>query len=342
MSPANDLKSVVSDPQWLASRYDWQRATVDFEFISREKHRQLSFLSDEYIKEIAPGVRTAGLTEIAAAAASLDGAPHYIFHSAFCCSTLLARALDAPGVSMSLNEPQAVNHLALAALQNRLQSDVLTLLVRLLGRPFGPDEAVIVKPGNEANVVAGSLMEADSRSRAIFLYAPLPRFLASVANKGMWGRIWARRVVATLRAYGGLQLGLGDNELFQLTDLQVAALAWLTHHAQGAALFAAFPDRVRTLDSETFLAHRTDTLGALGHHFGIALDARSVSDGPVFQTHSKEIGRAMDPEGPLEPKPQIPTVHEEIEMVEKWAQAVAASAGMKYALPPESALIRPA
>ena len=31
---------------------------------------------------------------------------HFIFHTGYCCSTLLCRALDVPGVSMALKEPQ--------------------------------------------------------------------------------------------------------------------------------------------------------------------------------------------------------------------------------------------
>ncbi len=343
MSPKKDLGSIVADAQWLPLRYDWQRAELGFAWIPREKHPELTFLVDQYVKPIDPPTWTAPLAELHPVAASLDAAPHYIFHSAFCCSTLLARALDAPGRAMALNEPQVVNHLAVAALQNRLPGDVLLTVARLLGRPFGPGEAVVVKPGNEANVLAQPLLQIDQRSRAIFLYAPLPRFLASVARKGMWGRIWSRRLFATLRGHDGVQFGMGESELFQLTDLQVGALAWLSHHAQGAALLAAFPDRVRMLDSETFLANRAGTLAALGRHFGLALDARKAEEivrGPVFATHSKEIGRSVDPEAPLEPRAAMPTIDEEIEMVATWARSVADHVGVAMELPRPASLLK--
>src|SRR5215203_5538403 len=158
MSPPNDLASVVTDPQWLPFNYDAQRSALEFAWIPREQHRELTFLADEYVRDLHPPTRTATIAEARGAAASLDAAPHYIFHSAFACSTLLARALDAPGASMALNEPQVVNHLVLAALQNRLSSDTLQTVARLLGRPFGPGEAVVVKPSNEANLLAQPLL----------------------------------------------------------------------------------------------------------------------------------------------------------------------------------------
>jgi hypothetical protein len=341
MSPKNDPASVVADPQWLPFHYDWQRPALGFASIERARHAELTFLAEEYVKELAPPVRTLSIAEVQGAAASLSGAPHYVFHSAFCCSTLLARALDAPGISMALNEPQIVNHLASAALQKRLTGDVLGLVVRLLGRPFGAGEAVVVKPSNEANLLAQPLLQADPRSKAIFLYAPLPRFLRSVARKGMWGRIWARRLLQTMRVHTGLEFGLGERELFELTDLQAAALAWLSHHAQGAALLAAFPDRVRTLDSAAFLANRAQTLSALGKHFGLNLDeaaARRIAEGPAFKTHSKEIGRSFD--GDAEPdNAAMPIVDEEIEMVSTWTRAIAQQMDLSIEMSAQSMLV---
>ena len=341
MSPPNDLASMEADPEWLPFRYDWQRSLLGFAWIPRVAHSQLTFLADDYVRPLDPPSGAASIADVRSASSSLDCAPHYIFHSAFACSTLIARALDAPGASMALNEPQVINHLAVAALQKRLSEEDMGTVVRLLGRPFASGEAVIVKPSNEANFLAHPLMGVDEKSRAIFLYAPLPRFLASVAKKGMWGRIWSRRVFATLRAQANVALGLSEAELFQLSDLQVAALTWLLHNAQGAALIAAFPDRVRTLDSDTFLANRARTLDAVGAHFGIALDGEEIAAGPAFATHSKEIGRSVDPEAPLEPRIPMPTIDEEIEMVSSWAQSMAGHLGIAFELPRQSALLGP-
>jgi hypothetical protein len=273
---------------------------------------------------------------------SSASAPHFIVHSAFCCSTLLARALDAPGAAMALKEPQILNELADVARAQRLPPDVLVTVEGLLARPFGAGERVIIKPSNTVNLLAIPLMEHEAGSRALFLYAPLERFLRSIADKGMWGRIWARRLFTVLRGDMSADFGLSDGERFELTDLQLSALAWLMQHAQGAALAARFPDRVRTLDSETFLASRAETLYAVARHFDLAItqeQARAIAQGPVFATHSKEIGRDMDPEQPLEPRTPVPIIEDEIAMVATWARTVAEHVGIAVEMPSRSMLL---
>jgi hypothetical protein len=340
LSLKNDLASVVADPQWLPSHWDAARNALQFAFIPRELHRKLTFLADEYLKDPNLPVVWQPVSSVRATNLS-PTTPHYIFHSAFCCSTLLSRALDIPGVAMSLAEPQILNELAGAMRAGRLQPGVLDTVKSLLSRPFGPGEALVVKPSNEANGVANALLASDSRSRAIFLYAPLPKFLASVANKGMWGRIWGRRLYTVLSGDGRVQFGLSDADAVQLTDLQVTALAWLLHHAEALALLKAFPGRVRTLDSRSFLANRAGTLMALSRHFGLDLDqARSeaIVAGEVFQTHSKQVDRSFDGD-PALGKEFDPTIEEEIAMVGTWIQAMADHVGLAIELPKDSALI---
>lgn len=340
MSPKNDAATLLSDPAWIPSHLDRPAQALQFAWIPRAQHSAMTFLADEYLRDARPPVAAIPLAQLPAAA---DEAPaHYIFHSAFCCSTLLARALDLPGVSMALKEPQILNELADAARQQALTRELLATVGSLLARPFGEGERVVIKPSNTVNLLATALMELNPESRAIFLFAPLERFIRSIAAKGMWGRIWARRLFATVRGDTGLDFGLSDAEVFALTDLQASALAWLMQHAQGAALIARFPERVRWLDSEAFLAEKAATLGAAARHFELAMDAgdaEAIAAGPVFTTHSKEIGRAVDPEAPLEAAAPMPIVDEEIAMVAAWARKVAEHVGLAIDLPASAALL---
>jgi hypothetical protein len=342
MSSKNDPASVVADPEWLPARWNWQASQLQFVHLPRSGHSEVTFLDDEYLSQLRlPSVRLA-VSDVVAANPPSASAPHYIFHSAFCCSTLLARALDLPGTAMALREPQVLGDLASAARVGALKPDLVKLAIGLLARPFGEGERVVIKPSNSVNLLATAMLELNPGSNAIFLYAPLPRFLRSVAGKGLWGRIWVRKLFATLSKDTGFDFGFGADGLLELTDLQLAAVAWLMHHAQAAALIARIPGRVRVLDSETFLARRSETLFAAANHFGLAMttaQAEKIAAGSAFATHSKEIGRSFDPEQALQPIAGVPVIDEEIEMVRTWTETTATHSGLSMELPKRAGLL---
>lgn len=301
----------------------------------------MPFLADEYLRNAGAADAWVGVDALKARPADASFA-HYIFHSAFSCSTLLARALDVPGVSIALREPQILNELAALRRNGAEDEDLLRCIARLLARPFGPGEAVVVKPSNVVNNLAAPLMQLDSRTRAIFMYAPLPRFLHSVARKGMWGRIWARRLFAVMRRDAGADFGFSDAELFEQTDLQIAALGWLQQHAHFMSLLSRFPGRILTLDSETFLAAKERCLVAINDHF--ALGGRpeewaAVAGSSVFSTHSKELGRDfLETDGVL-PADKATAFDEEINMLVSWVESVAQHIGISTVPPQASRLI---
>jgi hypothetical protein len=334
--PSNaDVPEVVADARWLLSRAA-AAAKLEFVWLPREDHSRVSFLADQYLRQ--QNLRSVHV-DIAAVQSALSPALppcHYIFHSAFCCSTLMIRALDIPGSSFGLNEPQILIELAGMMRQGKLDPQVLRTVVTLLARPFSQGEMTVVKPGNEANLLIDPLLRLDERSRGLLLYAPLPRFLRSIARKQLWGRFWARRLFLLLRRDYGLSLGFSEAEQFEQTDLQVAALAWLHHHAQFASLLARFPDRLRALDSDSFLAQRASSLAAVGRHFGLAVEQErwnEVVESKVFASHSKEIGRSFTPETETEHDAEMPLIDEEIAMVVGWTKTIAEGIGLSLELP---------
>lgn len=339
--PNSDRESVLRDAQWLPMHIDLAAGVMKFVWLPRAAQSQLPFLSVQYLNGRSDPVQVVPLSQLPVTSPP-GKPPHYIFHSAFCCSTLLARALDVPGVSMGLREPQLLIELAALARAQRLESGRLEQCIGLLARPFGTGEMVVVKPGNEANVLAERLLSLDQRSRALLLYAPLPRFLRSIARKGMWGRIWGRRLFALLERDGYARLGFSVAELFEQTDLQVAALAWLLHQAHFSRLLGAYPDQIRIVDSETFLANRSESLCALSRHFGLPADEQrweAVATGPVFREHSKEIGRAFSETLTSTKAECDPATNEEIELVLGWVAAVAKQLGISTEPPSAARLV---
>ena len=210
--------------------------------------------------------------------------------------------------------------------------------LKLLARPFGDGETVIVKPSNLVNSLAMMMLAMYPNAKAVLLYAPIESFLISIAKKEMWGRKWVRELLAGIRQDGYLVGGLNSDELLQLTDLQIAALGWLSQHSLFAHIANKLgSERIKVLDSKTLLGNQHQAIQALTQHFDIALSPGQLTDilkGPAFNSHSK-FGQKSDSatfnavDREKEQSAMADLHGEEIKMVADWTRAVAASQNIK-------------
>ena len=331
----SSLPELIDDGRWLAHRYDETNDAIQFRFVPRERQREMTFLTDSEIGDapLAVYARTECLAE---ARKREFPTPRFIFHSAYCCSTLLARAFDLPGVSFGLKEPQILNDVVGLQLRRgdaRQVAAALDVALLLLARPLGEGELNVVKPSNLINPLIPLLTAMRPDVRGLLLHAPLDVFLGSVARKEIEGRAWVRELMWKLIQMGQAErFGFSSEDLYRQTDLQVAALGWLAQ--QGT--FAEATQRhegYRTIDSETLMAQRVDCLAALGDLFEFDLDAEKVGSGPAFHTHSKDRSH-YSPEERAQERERGKSVHaREIAMVITWSESVARHAGIPLTLP---------
>lgn len=304
----------------------------------RDVHRQVTFVTDEYLPD---GLEKLILPRTAMIAATpLTKPVHFVFHSAFCCSTVLARAFDIPGISMGLKEPPIYNDIV--GWRHRgggppaRIAQVLDEVTTLLARPLGVGENAIIKPSNLANGLARVLLTMRKGSSALFLYAPLETYLTSIAKKGMDGRLWVRDLIVKLLKDELINLGFTTEDHLCQTDLQVAAVGWLAQQVLFGRLAREFSSRVRTLDSETLLAQPDQVMRALSDLFGLALDKAHVAEivtGPAFTTHSKSNAAFGSGDRTVEYDNAGAVHRDEITKVLVWTEAVAKSAGVAMNLP---------
>jgi hypothetical protein len=331
-----EIAKIARDASWLAHRFDPIQDAIHFLRVSRDAHRIATFLTDEFLDGASPVVIGRKQT---LAAAPPPAPIHFIFHSAFCCSTLLARAFDIEGVSMGLKEPLILNDLSgwrQRGAERAALAEVLDSTMTLLARPFGTGEAVIVKPSNLINPFAAAMLAMRPQAGALLLHAPLPIYLGSIARKGMWGRLWVRELFVKLSPDGFMDYGFSGQEILRQTDLQIAAIGWIAQHRLFASLAQRFPDRVRTLDSETLVARPGEVVAALARLYRLPLDEEAVqlvAQGDAFTRHSKG-GESFGRDDRQADQREAAVVHaEEIEKVVVWAEAVAQSGGQSLDLP---------
>lgn len=331
-SSTQPLNSLMADAQWLAHRYDPGQDAFHFLQLPRARHGEIPFLTDEYVGQAVEPIVLR--REDAIAAAPAPAPLHFIFHSAYCCSTLLAAAFDRPGIAMGLKEPVLLNDIVGWRHRGAKGPEAARALdhgLRLLARPFTTGEAIVVKPSNIINPLIPGIMALRPTARALLLHAPLDAYLASIARKGMWGRLWVRDLFGKLLREGMVNLGIAPSDYLGLTDIQISALGWLAQQAQFQALTGQLGERVLTLDSETLIARPAESLAALARHFDIALnkaDIAAIVAGPIFGRDSKtgaNFGQGQRERAAQNGK----ALHaEEVEKVGAWASLIARNNGI--------------
>ena len=333
-----DASLIVQDPEWLPHTFDPSGSQLMFVRVTREQHRSLPFLDDHRLDDRFS--RTIVPTDAVADALSAtdSGQVRFVFHTAFCCSTLLANALDASGMAVGLKEPAIFMNLLHRLQQGHDDSGNgrLDLVLRLLGRRFAGAEVTVAKPACFATPLLPKIMKAVPDARAILLHSDLRTFLLAIAKRGIRGRSWGRRVYCNCLRHIPMKLGIEGAAALELTDLQVAGLGWLMRRHfihRMAAQFGA--GRMLELDAESFLHDPRSVLREASSFFGLFVDDHEITriaSGPVFGRHSKE-GKpfgALQRESGLQ---ELRGAHgEEVEIVADWVERIDTDAGHRGAI----------
>lgn len=283
---------------WFPDAVDARNGVVRLCEVTRETLADTAFLDERWNRSgrATRPVRLADLPQRDPAAR-----PVFIWHTAFCCSTLLARCLDLPGTSLSLKEPAALMEIAnIKRRQGAGVSDAwLKSVLPVLSQPVVGERHVVVKPTNTVNNLIGDVARLFPQARHLLLTSQLRAFLISIAKKGEAGRSFARRLF-TIFAMDGHPIARTDpRQLMQMSDLQIAALVW---HMQVAAMLEAQArgpaDRFASLDGDLFVAKPEAALTAVDAFFGLDLgkdQLAATAGGALFRRDAKDASQAFGP-----------------------------------------------
>jgi hypothetical protein len=165
-------------------------------------------------------------------------------------------------------------------------------------------------------------------AKIIVLYSGLRSFLESIAFRGAGGRVLARQIFRGFAAAIPLETTFTVEEQLLLTDMQIAAHAWLMQSTFLASIVRHYGHtRVRTLNSESLLGDPAKTLAKTGGFFDLDVSPSrwaQIATGPVFCEHAKQPGVAFDAEKYRAQHAAAAGAHaNEIRVVEDWATQVA-------------------
>lgn len=241
----------LADPRWFAVDLHVPDRRFGFLHLADELIDRAPFLDVRLDAPLADAV------QVPAADVPIVVPPRvaWLFHTSFCASTLLARALHVAPFQIALKEPFVLRRLADARKGGWAVDGLLEASVGLLGRPWHPGGAVVIKPTHVALNVAVSLLEATPASRAIVLTSPLEDFL--ISNLKKLPESQAKIPILVDRALRATTFGTRlPAAAQQPPDLICAAgLQWAAQRELVVdVLEAAGPARIRALDADTLLA----------------------------------------------------------------------------------------
>ena len=295
-------------PRWQTPRawlYAWDFAEDRARFlrVDREVLARSSFL-DQRIETDTGNYDEVPIGELLSQTVrgTASAPPGYIFHTAFCCSTLFARSLDFPGRSLALREPATLLQLAdlkrgLAATA-RSVSVLLPLTLDLLARPFAPGERAIIKPTNVVNNLAADILALRSAAHALVLYDELEPFLLAVLKRPRESERGIRQFLTRLLADPIGRTWTAEHAVPE-SLAECAALVWALQVLELRELLAgAQAKQVRLLGAAELLADPVAALTASAEWLGLELsssETTGIASGPLWTRHAKNPALAYTP-----------------------------------------------
>jgi hypothetical protein len=271
------VEDMLQDPCWFLDDMSTRDGSFSLVKVSEPELSALPFLAQNWDRSHLSKVRLSAETVLThLGQPDVKPSPNFIWHTGFCCSTLLTRALHMPQGNTTLREPQVLLILAELKRYNyfsngRLNPRLMAAAFSLLSRPFSPGARVTLKPAN----VAGFLVPDAARltsGRMLFLYSDCRSFLISVAKRGENGMRFARRGFGIIAGDGNEAFQWPMHEVMELSDLRVAALMWHMQIGEFLRNIPSLPsDRVASLDCDALLADPAGVLGKLDEFLGLGL-----------------------------------------------------------------------
>ena len=202
----------MTDPGYFPVHIDFARDRLVFVEADRNRLASLPFVDGRFPMTDGTAVEIRLSDALEAHWIKPAGPDRFIFHVAFCGSTLLATLLDVPGRSFGQREPQLLNIIADASRSQPASSvaSALGLTRSMLRRPWRAGERNFCKPSNWANNLIPILTRNPQHIRPLFIVIDSRDYLVAMFRGGRERVEYVYRATRHL-----LGQGTGDDALWE-------------------------------------------------------------------------------------------------------------------------------
>lgn len=294
---------VISEGLFFSPKYYLYDISVNddlafFFIMDRDSYSNSSFL-DHRTVSLFPEIYSVSLHQIKSNYINLKFKPrrmNFIFHTAFCGSTLLCRCLDKAGACLPLKEPYLLHKFCTQYRQDILDGKTTSqllnwdLVLSLLSRTFYESEISVIKPTDSCINLARKLLQWHPEYKGILLYDSLDNFLISTLKNPTRRSFVRGNLMRSLFDLNSFGLFLGY-DIQQLNDAQGASLTWLSLMRYYMDLLQDATLNLLSLQASSFFSHPRDTLFHLTNFFDLSFsqyDLDAIFESNTLYQHAKE------------------------------------------------------
>lgn len=248
----------------------------------------------------------------------------FVFHTSFCCSTLLSRLLDFPSHSLVLKEPLVLRRLSDAELVGSHEFALHQTALNLLFRSVSENLAVLLKPTHVALNIADSMLSCKPQAKALIITSTLEDFLISNIKKSIESKQKVPELVERFMSASDLPSRLPAQAFAPPTFLCGVALQWYAQHSVIHKLINGSNGHNIKLVWETDLLklpHETLASCLQWFDWSIPPDVIEMQATKVMKQHAKSTSRTYDPnEKEYEDNLLMNKYREDLDLALKWSK----------------------
>jgi len=290
----------IEQPWLFPAELNFERQKLYFVKITPALLRQSVFLDPARIR--ASCVVECELDQAAAVADSVQWqASSYIFHSAFCGSTLMTKALDALYQTLPLREPDLLGNIYYQTFIASGANQDLTWLdrgMRLLARRFDAAERSVIKVNDYVNPLIQWVGQRREQTPMLFMYTPVEEFYVA-CSKAENRKQWLTQRVKSLRKPITALLPQIQDLAWQQDYAAQAAIYWSYNLVLYLTAYQRFADNLISLDFNQLLSSPAACIASCADH--LRLFARENIDreqiiSRLFGSYSKNEAMHYSPQ----------------------------------------------
>lgn len=323
MGRALDLKIGKNNSFLFPVDLDVKSKSFLFQVTSLEELRKNTFLDNRFF-QAGSEVNRLELEYFQSQHWDLANKIGFLFHTSFCCSTLLARLLDFPSYSLVLKEPLVLRRLSDAELIGKHELALHETALNLLFRSVAEDLAVLVKPTHVALNIADSMLSCQPQAKALLITSTLEDFLVSNIKKSTESKQKVPELVERFMSASDLPSRLPPQAFAPPTFLCGVALQW---HAQQSIIRelvnGSNGHNIKMVWETDLLKLPHETLASSLQWFdwSIPADVVEMQVTLVMKQHAKSTSRTYDPnEKEYEDNLLINKYREDLDLALKWSE----------------------